>query len=310
MEPPQPLFDSAFLAKLEALHLLSRKIFRGQNHAERRSRQTGSSMEFADYRNYTPGDDLRLVDWNIYGRLNRLFIKLFEAEQDLHVSILLDASASMRWQPGGDAARLTKFDHACRIAAALAYISLANLDRVNIFAFSTRLEEELGFLRGKGQFHKVLEFLRRLPQSAGGEGSMQAALQTFTQRMKRRGLVFVLSDFFDPQAIPALGLLRQHRFEAVALQVVEPCEIDPALEENWKDELRGDLRLNDIETGATFDVQGDASLLTAYRQTFAAFVAELEQTCNRKAIGFLQTTTALPFEELVLKVLRERQMVR
>jgi len=180
---------------------------------------------------------------------------------------------------------------------------------VNIFAFSGGLEAELGFVRGKGQFHKVLEFLRRLPDAPAGAGAMQAAFQTFAQRMKRRGLVFVLSDFFDPQALPALGLLRQHQFETVALQIVEPCEIDPALEESWKEELRGDLRLNDIETGATFDVQGDASLLSAYRQTFAAFVAELEQTCNRKAIGFLQTTTALPFEELVLKVLRERQMV-
>src|SRR4029077_17171789 len=121
------LFDSAFLAKLEQLYLLSRKIFRGQQRAERKSKQIGSSLEFADYRNYTPGDDLRTIDWNIYGRLDRLFVKLFEEEQDLPVYFLVDASASRRWQPGQLS---TKFDQARRITASLAYIALANLDRV------------------------------------------------------------------------------------------------------------------------------------------------------------------------------------
>src|SRR3954447_25316878 len=162
-----PVFDTAFLSKLEQLYLLSKKLFRGAHRAERRSRQVGSSLEFADYRNYTSGDDLRSIDWNIYGRLDRLFIKLFEQEQDLDISFLLDASASMRWTPPDGAERLSKFDQARRITASLAYIGLANLDRVNVHYFGSRLEEDLGLCRGKSQFHKVLEFLRMAPVLEG-----------------------------------------------------------------------------------------------------------------------------------------------
>lgn len=311
METTLPsLFDSTFLAKLEQLHLLSRKIFRGQQHAERRTRQTGSSLEFADYRNYTAGDDLRSVDWNVYGRLNRLFVKLFEAEQDLHVSILLDCSASMHWLPEGKAAAgaLSKFDHARRIAAALGYVALANLDRVNLFPFSQELAPDLGFVRGKGQFHSVLNFLKRLSETPpkGAETAMLASFRTFSKRMKRRGLVFVISDLFSAEAADAVAFLRQQQFEVAALQILDEAEVDPTL----LADLKGDLELSDTETGATYDVQGDSSLLTAYREQFNAFTTDLEQNCRRRGIGYLQTTTAIPFEDLVLQVLRERHLVK
>lgn len=308
METTLPtLFDSTFLAKLEQLHLLSRKIFRGQQHAERRSRQTGSSLEFADYRNYTAGDDLRTVDWNIYGRLNRLFVKLFEAEKDLHVSVLLDCSASMLWLPEGKpAGALTKFDHARRIAAALGYVALSNLDRVNLFPFANRLEADLGFVRGKSQFHSVLGFLKDLPGIPNVETAMLSSFRTFSKKLKRRGLVFVISDLFSPEAGDALAFLRQQQFEVVALQILDEAEIDPSR----LADLKGDLELSDTETGATYLVQGDSSLLTAYREQFEAFTADLEQNCRRRGIGFLQTTTAIPFEDLVLQVLRERHLVK
>jgi len=301
------LFDSAFLVKLEQLHLLSRKLFRGRQHAERRSRQTGASMEFADYRNYAPGDDLRTVDWNVYGRLNRLFVKLFEAEQDLHVSILLDCSASMHWKGEVAATRsaLCKFDHARRIAAALGYVALANLDRVNLVPFGTDLGDDLGFVRGKQQFHAVLDFLKRLPDSpepARGQTRMRVCFQAFARRLKCRGLVFVLSDFFDPEAADAMGLLHRQQFEVSALQVLDPVELDPG--------LSGDVRLVDAETEVAFDMLADARLLKAYRAEFDRFVAELEHDCMERAIGFVQTTTAVPFEDLVLRVLREKRLVK
>ena len=303
MTSPPTVFDSAFLAKLEQLHLLSRKVFRGLQHAERRSRQTGSSLEFADYRNYTPGDDLRSVDWNIYGRLDRLFVKLFEAEQDLHITILLDCSASMRWRPD-DGAGLSKFDHARRIAAALGYVALASLDRVNFFPFSTELGTDLGFVRGKQQFHAVLDFLERLsvaPEPSGQPTRMSPCFQSFSHRMKRRGLVFVVSDLFDPEASDALALLRRQQFEVTVLQVLDPVELDPA--------LSGDVRLVDSETGTAFDLLADTRLVDSYRTEFTRFFAALEQDCRRRAIGFVQTTTALPFEDLVLRILRERHLV-
>jgi len=193
------LFDSAFLSKLEQLYLLSKKLFRGAHRAERRSRQLGSSLEFADYRNYTAGDDLRSIDWNIYGRLDRLFIKLFEQEQDLDISFLIDASASMRWspesRPGAQAPRISKFDQARRIAASLAYIGLANLDRVNVHYFGSRLEKDMGLSRGKSQFHKVLDFLRDAPE-LDGETRLLPSLQTFRPAHETPGPRLCAERFF------------------------------------------------------------------------------------------------------------------
>lgn len=295
------LFDSAFLAKLEHLYLISRKIFRGCHRAERRSRQSGSSLEFADYRNYAPGDDLRSIDWNIYGRLDRLFVKLFEEEQDLPVYFLVDASASMRWQPGAQAQ--TKLDQARRIAASLAYIALANLDRANVFYFSTDLGADAGMARGKGQFHKILEFLRRAPEAGGGPTRLLASTRTFAQRAKRRGLVYLLSDFFDPAGFEeALRLLRFHQFETHAVQILDPAERDS--------QLRGDLRLLDAEGGAPLEVTADAALLRGYRKELGNFLAALETFCARHGIGYALASTETAFEDLVLRVLRGGAMIR
>lgn len=295
------LFDSAFLSKLEQLYLLSRKIFRGRQRAERRSRQLGSSLEFADYRNYTPGDDLRAIDWNIYGRLDRLFVKLFEEEQDLPVYLLVDASASMRWPSGAE--RLTKFDQARRIAASLAYIALANLDRANVFYFAAGLGADAGMSRGKSQFHKLLDFLRRAPDSAPAGTQLLESIRAFTQRAKRRGLVFLLSDFFDPAGFEEpLRLLRFHQFETHAVQILDPAERDP--------QLRGDLRLLDAEDGGPLEVTAADALLRRYRSEFEGFLTSLESFCARHGIACIQASTDVSFEDLVLRVLRNGAMIR
>ena len=193
------MFDSAFLAKLERLHLLSRRTFGGQSRAERRSHKLGSSLEFADYRNYVPGDDLRSIDWNIYGRSDKLFLKLFEEEEDLHIYLLVDVSDSMRWQAHDERndapLRPSKLDVARQLAGTLAYIGLANLDRVNVHFFSGHLGHDLGLGRGKSHFHRALEFLERLPVTAGPT-DLTRSFKAFGQTTKRRGLVLVLSDFF------------------------------------------------------------------------------------------------------------------
>ena len=222
-----PVFDSAFLAKLERLHLLSRRAFAGQSRAERRSHKLGSSLEFADYRNYVPGDDLRSIDWNIYGRSDKLFLKLFEEEEDLHIYLLIDVSDSMRWQAldaRTDAPlRPSKLDLARQLAGTLAYIGLANLDRVNIHFFSERLGKDLGSGRGKSHFHRALEFLDRLPVTAG-QTNLSRSLKTFGQAARRRGLVVILSDFFDPQGYEeALGFLVYQRFEIQLIQLLDPA---------------------------------------------------------------------------------------
>jgi uncharacterized protein (DUF58 family) len=307
LETTRPLlFDSAFLSKLEQLYILSKKLFRGAHRAERRSRQIGSSLEFADYRNYTAGDDLRSIDWNIYGRLDRLFIKLFEQEQDLDISFLIDASGSMRWTPdfsrAPEKSRVSKFDQARRIAASLAYIGLANLDRVNIHYFGSRLEKDMGLCRGKSQFHKVLDFLREAPELEG-ETRLLPSLRAFAQRMKRRGLVFILSDFFDPQGVEeALAALRYHQFEVHVIQILDPAEIRP--------ESTGDLRLVESETGAAFEITANDSLLSRYHAEIDAFLSRLAAFTQEKGISYAQASTAVPFEDLVLRVLRDGRMIQ
>jgi len=295
------LFDSAFLSKLEQLYLLSKKLFRGEHRAERKSRQTGSSLEFADYRNYTPGDDLRSIDWNIYGRLDRLFIKLFEQEQDLHIYFLIDASGSMRWQPE-NAPHLSKFDQARKIAASLAYIGLANLDRINIHYFGANLIGDMGLSRGKSQFHKVLEFLRRSPEAEGAT-ALLPSLRTFAARMKRRGLVFVISDFFDPAGYEeGLGILRYNNFDLHLIQVLEPSEINPT--------QTGDLRLIEAESGAAYEVTANEPLLRQYRAEVTRFLTGLNTFCTERGIGYAQALTDIPFEDLVLRVLRDSRIVK
>ena len=153
------LFDTRFLSRLEQVRLQVRKRFAGTLRAERRSRRPGSSLEFADFRNYVPGDDPRRIDWSIYGRVERLVMKLYEEEEDLDVGILIDCSASMHWRPP-DAPHVTKFSLARQLAAALAYFALHGLDHVALWFFDSALRAESGHYRGKTAFHEVLRFLR------------------------------------------------------------------------------------------------------------------------------------------------------
>lgn len=301
-DAPAPLlFDSAFLAKLEQLHLLAKKLFRGEHRAERRSRQIGSSLEFADYRNYSWGDEPRTIDWAVYARLDRLFVKLFEQERDLDVHFLVDASASMRWS-ATEKGPQRKLQQSCHIAAALAYVALANLDRVNIAWFDETLREDTGLTRGKSQFHAVLDYLRRPPEVAV-KTALAPSLKAFSQRLKRRGLVFVLSDFLDPTGYEeGLNLLRHHHFEVHAVQVLDPAELAPS--------LSGDLRLTECETGEAYEVTATDALVRDYRDAIAKWLEELEQFCLRRGIGYAQATTEVPFEDLVLRVLRDGVMLK
>ena len=296
------LFDSAFLAKLEKLHLLARRMFRGERRAERRTRQAGASLEFADYREYTPGDELRSIDWHAYGRLERLFVKLYEHEQDLPVTFLVDCSASMRWLPEENADALSKFDHTRRLCAALAYIALANLDRVNIHFFAANSLAELGVARGKAEFHSVLKFLDAPPEADGPTRLMQS-VEALAPRSCRRGLVFVLSDFFDPRGYEEpLSLLLHSQFEVHVLQVLAPEELAPT--------AIGDLSLREIEIGTAMDITANENLLRRYREEITKFNDALESFCLRRGIAFAQVNTDTPFEDTVLRALRDGVMIR
>ena len=180
-------FDEAFLRKLEYLSIVARRVFGGGLRAERRSRKVGAGIEFADHRDYAPGDDLRYVDWAIYARLERLLLRLFQEEEDLHVYLLIDRSASM--------AASGKLDQATRIAAALAYVGLANLDRISVVPFSSDTQPVVRPKRGRGAVLPILKFLEALEPH--GSTSLLAAAEAFVRRAPRPGLAVLISDFYD-----------------------------------------------------------------------------------------------------------------
>jgi len=290
-----PLFDEDFLRKLEYLHIVSRKVFTGKLRGERRSRKAGAGIEFADHRDYAPGDDFRYIDWNIYGRMGKLLVRLFEEEEDLTVTLLVDASESMTM------GRPAKFDYARRVVAALAYVALANLDRVNIVPFAEALRPQLSPKRGKAQLFRVLEFLRAI--RPGGETDMESSFRTFVHQTKRRGLAVVVSDFFDPHGYErGLKLLCHHRFETFAVQVSDPAEARPR--------VKGDLQLLDMETREERIATVSPEVLEAYEREFKEYCEELESFCTSIRAGFVRTLTSTPFEDLVLKVFREGKFLQ
>jgi uncharacterized protein (DUF58 family) len=289
------LFDEDFLKKLEYLYIVSKKVYTGKMRGERRSRKAGAGIEFADHRDYAVGDDFRTIDWNVYGRMGKLLVRLFEEEEDLTVTLLVDASESMKM------GRPAKFDYARRVAAALAYIGLANLDRVNIVPFAEALRPQLSPKRGKGQVFRVLEFLRGI--RPGGETDMESSFRTFVHQTKRRGLAVVVSDFFDPHGYArGLKLLCHHRFETFALQVSDPAEARPA--------VKGDLRLLDMETGEERIATVSPQVIEAYEREFEEYCERLESFCTSIQASFVRTLTSTPFEDLVLKVFREGKFLK
>jgi uncharacterized protein (DUF58 family) len=283
------LFDEEFLKKLEYLHLISRKTFTGALRAERRTRKVGGGIEFADHRKYAFGDDFRYIDWNLYGRVDKLLLRLFEEEEDLHIYILLDVSRSMLiGEP-------LKLHYAMRVAAALTYIGLANLDRVGIVPFSDALGERMPVARGKRRIFKVFEFLRNV--GAGGITNLGRCMDTFVHQHKRRGLAVLISDFYDPRGFEeGINELRYNKFEPFVLQVYDEREVNPS--------FHGDLTLVDCETGETKEVTVSRSMLEQYRKEHALYCDQLSSFCTARAIPYFRTHTAIPFDELILRVFR------
>ena len=293
--PPEDLFDEAFLKKLEYLHLVSKKIFAGRTRAERRTRKTGSGIEFADHRDYVPGDDLRYLDWNIYGRLERLLLRLFEEEEDLHIYILLDCSESMVF---GDPLKL---HYGMQVAAALAYVGLANLDRVSVIAVGDKILDRLPPARGKGRIFNVFEFLRSLRPS--GQTDLAAACRSFVAQNKRRGIAVLVSDLYDPEGFEGgINSLRYGRFETGVIQVYDHSEVKP--------QLHGDLSLIDCETGQTREVTITPRILRRYTEVHRQYRERIGQFCREKQVAHFEVDTSVPFDELVLRVLRRGGLLR
>lgn len=284
-----PHFDPEFLAKLEQLALASRRLYRTGTRGERRSGTLGRGVEFADHRSYHVGDDYRYIDWNIYSRLDRLFVKLFSEEEDLTVHLFVDASRSMGWgQP-------SKLEYAVRVAAALGYIGLANLDRVAAVAFADRPVQTVAPLRGRSSAFALFRFLGQV--EAQGRSDLAASVGEYALRTRRRGVLVIISDLLFPQGITTgLRLARYHRFEPYVVHLQAEEELAPT--------LAGDLRLVDSETGDSLDVTADAAALAAYAHARDRYLAEIEQICLHERVEYVRASTAVPFDDLVLRYLR------
>jgi uncharacterized protein (DUF58 family) len=292
------LLTPELLRRLEQFQLLAARRAKSAAKGERRSRARGQSVEFADYRNYVPGDDFRYLDWNLYGRLERLFLKLYEEERELPVSIFLDASESMTFGTP------PKFDFARQVAAAVGYVALCGFDRVSIHIFPDAPAEAAvrGALRAVRGRRSALTFFQNINQlTAHGAAELNDALRRGALQARHAGVAVVLSDFLDPAGYESgLSALVTRGFQVNAIQVLAPEEVNPT--------AFGDLRLVDSETGAQQEVTFGKYRLAPYQKTVQNFCQRLREFCQKRGIHFFMAMSEMPLEQLLLKQLRESEV--
>jgi uncharacterized protein (DUF58 family) len=303
------LLTPELLRRLEQFQLLAARRAKSSARGERRSRARGQSVEFADYRNYVHGDDFRYLDWNLYGRLERLFLKLYEEERELPVRIFLDASESMTFgEP-------RKFDFARQVAAAIGYVALSGFDRVSVIPFPDHANDanpdpgaRIGELAARGALRSVrgkrsaIQFFQNLGTlTAGGAANVNEALRRGALEARQAGVAVVLSDFLDPAGYePGLNALVGRGFQVDLVQILAPDELSPA--------TFGDLRLVDSESGATQEVTFGRFRLKAYRQTVQNFMQRLREFCQARGINFFTASSNTDLQELLLKQLRKAEV--
>lgn len=288
------LFDAATLRKLERLSLIANQVRAGAIKGERRSKKRGTSIEFADYRDYVKGDDLRRVDWNIYARLERPFIKLLEEEEDLSTHFILDASASMDWNPQGEFGQ-KKFVWAMRVMAGLAYISLVSGDHVSVTALRGDQNVRWGPHRGRAFLLPLLKHLEKVQPQGGLD--LNQRLRDYTLRARRAGMCVVLSDLMNESGFrDGLSALQGRGFEVTLIHMLAHDEVEP--------QISGDLRLIDVETGSAQEVSIDEEIRELYIQRLLAWREEIGAFCLKRGIHYITMDTRTPWEALILYELR------
>ncbi len=289
------LFDDEFQRKLDYLAIVSRRVFSGRMRAERRTKKSGSGVEFADHRDYQPGDDIRYLDWNVYQRFDRLLLRLFEEEEDLAIYFIVDASTSMGFGSG------RKLTYAKRVCAALAYVGLANLDRVSIVSTSDHILERMPQTRGKARIFKVFRFLKGI--EASGTTNLEDALKGFVAQNKRRGLAVLISDLYDPRGFErGLNVLRYNKFDPFVVHVVDADDAKP--------KLHGDVLLYDCETGDEREVTVTAKVLERYGVAHAEYLSEVERFCATHQVPYIAADVNVAVDELILRVFRRGGFLR
>lgn len=283
-------FDADFLKQLEYLALLSRRAFGGKLLARRRRSRLGSGIEFADHRDFVQGDDLKHVDWRVFARHGDLLLKRFQEEEDLPVSFLIDISGSM------GTGTPSKHQRSCQLAAALAYIALADMDRVALYGYDTKIRATLPMTRGKPAIMPIFRFLESLGTQQK-QTDLTAVAREFGRRQTRGGLVVVLSDLFDqPGFQRGIDALRYQRFEPHVLQILSPQDVDPP--------VLGDVDLVDAETGEQRKLRMTRQTVARYREALAKFDREVQDYCRRYALSHTRIVSDVPFDAVILQMMR------
>ncbi len=291
----EDLFDDEFQRKLEMLVVVAKRVFSGAMRAERRSKKTGSGVEFADHRDYVPGDDFRYLDWSVYQRFDRLLIRLYEEEEDLSIYFIVDTSSSMGFGDG------EKLRQAKRLCAALAYVGLANLDRIAIVTATDEVSGRMPTTRGKARIFRIFRFLKAV--KANGTTDLGEAMKTFVAQHKRRGLAVILSDLYDPAGFErGINTLRYNKFEPFVLHIVDPHDARP--------DLKGDVRVYDCETGDEREVTVTAKVLERYAAAYSEYTDEIQRFCVSKQVAYFRADVNTPFDELILRVFRRGGFLR
>jgi uncharacterized protein (DUF58 family) len=289
------LLDPVFMSRLDTLDVLSRKILQGKLQGERRSKRRGQSVEFADHRPYVAGDDLRFVDWNVYGRLEQLFLKLFIEEQDLTVHIVADASASMSFGEPSKELFIKK------LTAALGYISLVNNNRVTISFIADGVTAQLANMRGRNYLDQMAECL--LTTDCDGLSNFDDTCRQLAAGRIGSGVMVVLSDFLFKEGYDSgLRRLIGRQYDLYAIQVLCPQELSP--------DLSGELKLIDIEDADAAEITVSAALSKYYKRNLTAYCNELKDFCTRRGAVYVLANSADSVESLVLNYLRRIRLLR
>ncbi len=300
------LFNESTLRKLEQLTLIAERVRVGVMKGDRRSRKRGTSIEFADYRNYTKGDDLRRLDWNVYARLERPFIKLLEEEEDLSVHLLVDASASMNWpdshqSPVSSLQSTHKLTYALQLAGALGHISLTSGDLLTVSLLHSGGDRHWGPHRNQQNLLRLLQFLET--GIGGGITDLNLSMRNYALYGRRPGLLFLISDLLSPNGYQdGLNALQSRGYEIGLIHLLSPDEVDPP--------VSGDLKLVDIETGQDAEITLDPTTLNQYRERLRAWQAEIAAYCAGRGVHYIPVATNLPWEQLVMQTLRIKGIVK
>jgi uncharacterized protein (DUF58 family) len=289
------LLGAEFMARLDRIDLVSRKMLQGKLQGERRSKRRGQSAEFADHRPYVVGDDMRFVDWNIYGRLNQLFVKLFLEELDLTVHIACDCSLSMST---GDP---RKDEFGRKLAAALGYIGLVNNNRVTVSMFADGVVRQLANMRGRNYLGQLGEMIAGTECSSASD--FDAACRHIEASRTGRGIVIILSDFlFKGGYDSGLRRLIGRNHDLYVIQILSRQELAP--------DISGDLKLVDIEDDDVSEVTVSSALLKYYKRNLTSYCNELKDFCARRGATYALANAGDSVESLVLNYLRRVRLLR